>query len=130
MKIERTRQRGRSANNDEEAIFFFASLYHCRTDFILSLQACGLQRGCHVVKITAEPETRGSRRRMLVRGANVRVRFRWVHERRRTQSYARTSVRSVGVHRYGGKLARARLRMGDASLLCDNVGVAVNLPYS
>ena len=25
-----------------------------RTDFILGLQACGLQRGCHVVKITAE----------------------------------------------------------------------------
>lgn len=45
-------------------------------------------------------------------------------------AYATTHASAhVGVHRYGGKLARAKLRMGDASLLCDNAGMAVNLPY-
>lgn len=73
-KAEKARREKKVREQREPSLWFFVLLWpRRRTDFILSLQACGLQRGCHVVKLTAEPETRDSRRRMLVRRGRARI---------------------------------------------------------
>jgi len=135
MKINKAREKTRQKDlrTTTSAGGFFSPPSFCRTDFILSLQACGLQRGCHVVKITAESKTRDSTKAyarslrecaclISLRAEAEALMYTYAYPRMHARAYVITCV-----HRSKGKLTRARPRMEDASLLCDSARVTVNL---